>query len=268
VYKFVILWFLGEVMEENITLINKEYTHINPISLGSEICEKSHHYGPAVRPYWLLHFVVSGKGIFQIKDREYELSAEEIFVIPPFVETYYEADEKDPWEYIWVGFTVNGNLPTKLSDTISCPQASYIFKSMLKAEQMTLGRTEYICAKIWELFSAIMEKKETKIDYIENALNIIHSEYMQDVTIQEIADRLNLDRTYFSHLFKAKMGMSPKKYLLNYRMELAADLIANHGQSISTTAVSVGYNDIYIFSKMFKQHFGVAPSQYKTKQDE
>jgi len=252
-------------MEENITLINKEFVHLNPLILGSEICEKSHHYGPAVRPYWLLHFVVSGKGIFQIRGKEYALSSEEIFVIPPFVETYYEADANDPWEYIWVGFTVNGDLPVKLQDVVSCPKAGYIFKSMKKAEGMSVGRTEYVCAKIWELFSAILEKKERKIDYIENALNIIHSEYMQGVTVQEIADRLNLERTYFSHLFKEKMGMSPKKYLLSYRMELAADLIANHGQSVSTTAVSVGYNDIYIFSKMFKQHFGVAPSQYKSK---
>ena len=250
-------------MEENITLINKEYTHVNPLILGSEICEKSHHYGPAVRPYWLLHFVVSGKGIFEIEEREYELSAGKIFVIPPYVETYYEADATDPWEYIWVGFTINGELPVKLDDVVSCAKAEYIFKRMKKAEHMTIGRTEYICAKIWELFSAILEQKERRIDYIENALNIIHSEYMQGVTVQEIADRLNLERTYFSHLFKNSVGMSPKRYLLAYRMEQAVDLIVNHGQSISTTALSVGYNDIYIFSKMFKEYYGMSPNQYK-----
>lgn len=250
-------------MEENITIIDKAYGDINPISLGSEVCEKSHHYGPAIRTKWLIHFVVSGKGLFRIRDKEYEVNAGDLFVIPPFVETYYEADAESPWEYIWVGFSVNGKLPMNLEDVISLPKAGYIFKKMKQAETMTAGRTEYICGKIWELFAAILEKKELKIDYVENALNIIHSEYMQGVTVHEIANRLNLDRTYFSHLFKDKMGISPKKYLLDFRMNLAAELISKYKQSVSTTAISVGYNDIYIFSKMFKQYFGVAPSQYK-----
>lgn len=245
------------------TVINKGYTDINPMQFGYEDCGKGHSYGPALRTHWLLHFVVSGKGYFKIEDREYTLSAGNIFVIPPFVETYYEADSAEPWEYIWVGFTAPPEFNILHDDILYMPSAARIFEEMKKCSRMTVGRTEYLCSKIWQLFADILERKEEKIDYIEKALNIIYSEYMSDISVQTIAGRIGLERTYFSNLFKKEMGMSPKKYLLQHRMEQAADLIKNRGYSISVTALSVGYSDVYIFSKMFKQYYGVAPSKFK-----
>ena len=85
---------------------------------------------------------------------------------------------------------------------------------------------------------------------------------MYNITISELAQRLNLDRTYFSVIFKEKIGISPKQYLLNYRMNTAASLIAQGNISISVAAYSVGYSDLYVFSKMFKRHFGVSPTAY------
>ena len=248
-------------MYEGEILTTKNYQDINPVIFGYDTCESSHHYGPAVRTYWLLHFVVSGKGFFRIENREYTLRAGEIFVIPPYTEAYYEADAESPWEYIWIGFVTNTALPAQLNDVMTLQKAGHIFKSMKAAQDMSSGKTEFLCAKLWELFSAILENNETNLDYIETSLNIIHAEYMLGITVQELADRLNLERTYFSHIFKKSVGVSPKKYLLNYRMKRAADLILNYGQSISTTALSVGYNDIYVFSKMFKQFYGVSPTQ-------
>ena len=250
-------------MYESEIMINKNYQDINPVVFGYETCEKSHHYGPAVRPYWLLHFIVSGKGIFKIGGLEHVVHTGEFFVIPPYTESYYEADADNPWEYIWIGFTTTTPLPSHLNSVMSIQKAGHIFKSMKKAQEMTSGKTEFLCAKLWELFSAIMENKESDLDYIESALDIIHSEYMLGVTVQEISDRLNLERTYFSHIFKKSVGVSPKKYLLNHRMKRAAELIQSYGQSISSTALSVGYNDVYVFSKMFKQFHGVSPTQYR-----
>ena len=252
-------------MYESEVVVNKNYQDINPVVFGYETCEKSHHYGPAARTYWLLHFVASGKGLFRIGDREHIVHAGDLFAIPPYTQAYYEADAENPWEYIWIGFTTTTPLPGQFKDVMSLQKAGHIFKSMKKAQDMTSGKTEFLCAKLWELFSVILESEETDFDYIENALSIIHSEYMLGITVQEISDRLNLERTYFSHIFKKSVGVSPKKYLLNHRMKRAAELILGYGQSISSTAMSVGYNDVYVFSKMFKQFHGVSPTQYRER---
>lgn len=245
------------------TIINKGYTGINPMQFGYENCKKGHSFGPALRTHWLLHFIVSGKGCFKIEGREYSISAGNIFVIPPFVETYYKADLEEPWEYIWIGFTAPQDFDILHNDVIFLPGAALIFEEMKKCSTMTVGRTEFLCSKIWQLFAEILEKKEEKIGYTEKALNIIHSEYMSDISIQIIADRIGLERTYFSNLFKKEIGISPKKYLLKYRMEQAADLIQNCGYTVSVTALSVGYNDVYTFSKMFKRYYGVSPLEFR-----
>lgn len=250
-------------MHHSETVINKGYAGINPMQFGYENCEKGHDFGPALRTHWLLHFIVSGKGYFRIEGREYNISAGNVFVIPPFVETYYKADLEEPWEYIWIGFTAPQNFSILNSDVIFLPGAARIFGEMKKCSKMTVGRTEFLCSKIWQLFAEILEKKEEKIGYTEKALNIIHSEYMSDISVQIIADRIGLERTYFSNLFKKEIGISPKKYLLKYRMEQAADLIKNHGYTVSVTALSVGYNDVYIFSKMFKRYYGTSPLAFR-----
>ncbi len=85
---------------------------------------------------------------------------------------------------------------------------------------------------------------------------------MHDISVEKIAQHLNLDRTYFSVIFKKKTGLSPKQYILSYRMNIAANLIIKKHITVSVVANSVGYSDLYTFSKMFKRHFGVSPSNY------
>ena len=113
-----------------------------------------------------------------------------------------------------------------------------------------------------KLFSLLLESDKKEPDQVEMALNCIHAEYMNELSVQDLADRVNLERTYFSALFKRKTGVSPGKYLFHYRMNMAAALIANQGKSITTAANSVGYTDICNFSRMFKGHFGASPRAY------
>lgn len=257
----ILLFFEAHKMKYEEIIIKKDYRDLNPHHFGYETCAKSHHYGPAIRTIWFLHYIISGSGIFRIGDKEYPLSKGWMFVIPPFVETYYEADAKDPWEYTWVGFQ-SEKLPMALPDVIYCPAAARVFEDMKNTKNAGNGRTEFLCAKLWELFSVLMEHSDTKDDYIELALGIIHADYMLKINVTKIAERLNLDRTYFSTLFRKRMGVSPKQYLQTYRMEQALPMLRN-GHSVTKTALSVGYDDIYTFSKMFKRHFGVSPIHFQ-----
>lgn len=250
-------------MFRNVTVENKGYNGLNPMLFGYEGCKKFHHFGPAVRSYWVIHYVVSGFGTFKTGGREYKLGPGEMFVISPFVVSYYEADGENPWNYIWIGFTSEmSELPVKLGDVVRCPEAISIFQSMKECEKMENGRSAYLSAKLWELFSLILETNKKDTDYVEKALNIIHSGDIAELTVAVLADKVNLERTYFSELFKKKMGISPGKYIFNFRMSLAASLMVDKGENVSIASSSVGYSDIFNFSKMFKKHYGVSPTEY------
>lgn len=237
------------------------FSGLNPVSLGWENCVPGHSFGPAVRTYWLLHYVVSGCGSFQIDGKTHPVKAGSMFVIPPYVQTYYEADKEDPWHYIWCGFSYPGEPPVKLAPVIECPGALQYFSAMKICERLSSGRSAYLCAQIWELFAHLTEKDSTQADCVDEALAMIHTEYANNLTATDLAERLNMDRSYFSTRFKNRIGVSPGKYLMDLRMRVAANLLAG-GASVGVTAVSVGYADIYIFSKMFKRFYGMSPTQY------
>lgn len=260
--------FLREVkifMKHHVIVTDEHYQDLNPISFGYQNCPKSHYFGPAIRTYWLIHFVVSGCGIFKIRGKTYNVKAGEMFVIPPFEEVYYCADDKTPWNYIWIGFTSESPILNYLKDVILCPQAEKIFQQMKGCEAYSVGRSAYLLGKLWGLFAILSKEEKPHTDYVDMALEYIHSEYMHDITVEGIARHLNLDRTYFSVIFKKKIGMAPKQYLLNYRMNIAASLISKNNISVTIAANSVGYSDLFTFSKTFKHHFGVSPSEYVKK---
>ena len=71
---------------------------------GCSRTESLHSFGPASKPHYLIHYVLSGKGIFRFHDKEYKLEAGYGFLIQPNELAFYQADEKEPWSYLWVGF--------------------------------------------------------------------------------------------------------------------------------------------------------------------
>lgn len=72
------------------------HTNIYIYQCGSPLCPPGHFYGPAVRNHYLIHYIHSGKEIFQVGDITYELKAGNGFLICPDIVTYYQADKEDP----------------------------------------------------------------------------------------------------------------------------------------------------------------------------
>ena len=250
-------------MHKSEIILDCNYDGLNPVSFGFENCAPRHSYGPALRTHYLLHFVVKGKGIFEREGKVHNLSAGDIFIIPPFVTTYYKADEKEPWEYIWIGFNTKMDLP-ELSDKhiLHLPEAFSVFEQMRLCADLEGGKSAYLSGCIWTLLSIILEKGRDKADYIDKALSFIHVQYSSKITVSELARQLSLDRCYFSTLFKKRVGVSPADYLRSYRLSKAAELMRVYGEKPSCAANSVGYDDLAHFSKDFKKKYGKSPRQY------
>lgn len=244
-------------------VIDYQYGGLNPMQFGYQTCPPSHSFGPAVRPHWLLHYIVSGFGTFVRQGVTHRVGPGEIFVIPPYLETYYEADPENPWNYIWIGFTTQEELPEFFSQPIlNCPGAGELFQEMILCKNMENGRSAYLSSCLWKLMALLLEQRKPVSDYIDKAIHCMHAEYGNGITVLEIAKRLNLDRSYFSTVFSQRMGISPQEYLINLRLTKAAELMIAHGESPTTAALSVGYPDLYHFSKIFKKHFGMSPRAY------
>jgi len=243
-------------------IFDESYPGFNPVQFGYEDCEPKHSFGPAVRTHWLLHYVSSGKGKFHYNGTVFDVSAGDVFVIPPYETTFYEADEKDPWHYNWIGFEAE-NLPIALPPVFHDDRMGKIFQEMKTCHPMGNGKSAFLSGKIWEMFGFLLqEKNQKKPSYVEQAIAHMDAEYMHEIRIEDLAKKLHLDRSYFCNLFKQETGISPQQYLVKTRLQKAAELMTILNQTPSTAAASTGYTDIYNFSKMFKKYYHVSPREY------
>ncbi len=253
--------------KEEYRIGSKRLMGLSPITYGQHKCGGG--FGVAVpRPYWLLHYVISGKGTFCTGNTTYSVAPFQIFVIRPHQMHSYVADENTPWHYMWVAFESDVALPQLLSaDVFTAPAAGKIFSSILSASKLETGREEYIAGKLWELMSLLLQMEngssERSNPYVVAAKEYISEHYMRGIKVTDIAKALNLDRSYFSTVFRKQTGMSPQEYLCEYRLERAAELLAEGTGSVADAAYRSGYGDIVNFSRMFKKHFGTAPSKYR-----
>lgn len=254
-------------MHYNVIVIDQQFHGLNPMQFGHENCAPLHDFGPAVRTHWLLHYVVSGFGTFTREGVTYDVGPGEIFVISPYMETYYQADEKHPWKYIWIGFTTEEIPEVFLQPVISCPNVGNIFHEMLSCSKLENGRSAYLSSCLWKLVSLLSEQGRSTSNYVDMALNHMNSQYANGITIQQVADSIGINRKYFCSLFSKQVGISPSEYLIHLRLNKAAELMTTYKQSPTIAAMSVGYNDIYHFSKIFKKHFGVSPREYCRKRE-
>ena len=87
----------------------QNYTNNIELSIfncGIERCAPGQTWGPGIRDHYLIHLVLSGKGVFEVGGRTWEVSQGQLFFARPSQLIRYTADEQQPWEYSWVGFNV------------------------------------------------------------------------------------------------------------------------------------------------------------------
>lgn len=96
---------------------------------------------------------------------------------------------------------------------------------------------------------------------VDKIINYMTENYMENLTIQQIAEHSNISPSYLGNIFRKVTGKSTIEYLINIRINKSKALLKD-GFSVSDTSKLVGFNDIFYFSKAFKKHEGMSPSQY------
>jgi len=122
-----------------------------------------------------------------------------------------------------------------------------------------------ILAKVLDRFfeSAFTIKNVRNKDIIFKAMNYIRENYDNpDINLDDVAEEVALNSSYFSKLFKEEIGMSYSDYLNKVRIEASKDLL-NKNLSLAEIAQEVGFNDQSYFSKVFKKFEDISPGKWK-----
>lgn len=254
--------------QTNFTQGIMKYTDIKPIFAGMSQCKSLHSYGPAVRHHCIIHYCVRGKGIFRNSEGTFEVSAGQAFIINPDEITFYQADEKDPWFYTWIAFSGSICEKTKTLSPVVKISDGKIFEdiSRLVAEGVCFPEKYLIC--LVKLFEELIPPSPDSLPgYALRAKDYIKLHYMEDISVEHLANIFNIDRRYLLRLFKREFGITIVNYLIRTRLDAAYDFLRS-GFPVNKTAVMCGYSDAYNFSKMFKKYHGISPSEVKPGNNE
>lgn len=128
---------------------------------------------------------------------------------------------------------------------------------------------EYMHSIMRELIHASIEAigwtKMRKNRHIsENAIQYIHDHYMKDISLDEVAGKVNMSSNYFSTFFKQEEGITFVEYLTRLRIDKAKTMMSNDQLRLYEISEMVGYQDVKYFSRVFKRNVGVTPVEYRS----
>jgi len=98
---------------------------------------------------------------------------------------------------------------------------------------------------------------------LKQAIEYIHNNLMQDVTVSAIANELEISQHYFSRLFKQSVGISPYQYVMQQRIERAKYLLRTTSLSVAAIALQAGFSNQNQLTIQFRKFTGTTPSDYR-----
>ena len=200
-------------------LLKPKFKDFHLCFCGFAECKPLHSYGPAARPNYILHYVMKGKGIYQVGETKYPLKEGQAFLIEPESLTFYQADKTDPWSYLWVGFggTEAQRFVRDLglnSRQLTCEceygeELKEIVFEMLHHTCSTAENLYYLQGKLYQFFSVLARgieiqqySNDTKESiHVQEAIAYIKNYYSQKITVEDLANYLALNRSYFITIF-------------------------------------------------------------------
>lgn len=265
--------------------ISRDYAVSSNVELGLTSVGRSdtmsgHRYGPAVRPYYLIHYILSGSGIFKVNNVAYHLHAGQGFLIEPNYRTTYIADEETPWSYVWLGFT--GKSAAAWIDQLNLSETSPVFNSdesyglancvneILDLDSMTPENNLRALSCLFRFLSYIatgtiadvQQIKPKQNPYVTAAIHHV-SHHLTTVTVDSLAQAVNVNRSYLTDLFKQNLDLTPSEYIRNFRITKARHLLESSELSIDQVAEHCGYQRTNSFTRVFKRTYGISPRQYR-----
>lgn len=250
---------------------------------GYASCQPLQHFGPAARPNYLIHFILAGKGVFQSSGHQISLHAGEGFLIQPNEQAFFQADENDPWTHLWIGF--DGARCAEYLNAIGLGSGQQTFRSpdgetlkdivleMLRYNTAGIENDFQLQGLLCRFFACLarslsmplsaVAKNDRENFYVRRAVEFVHYNYANHITVADMAKYVSLNRSYLFTLFQRVLHISPQEFLTTFRLTRAKEQLTLTNSTVAAIAQSVGYRDPLVFSKAFKQMTGMTPVQYR-----
>lgn len=234
-------------------------------------------FGPVIRRFFVVECNEVGRGGVIINGREFTFGPEQCYVLLPGDTVTHISDGDAPRGGIYCILDapilarqfkeagISSETPF-LPDRLFPQVKQWIEHMLADFQSRDAGAPMRQASNIYGLLGTILHDRPAtgRTDSITKAIGIMEANYPEPLTIEQLAQLLGLERTYFSSLFREKTGYSPYQYLTALRIQKACLLLAETQLSIADIAELVGL-DFRNFARLFKKQTGVTPLAYRRK---
>lgn len=254
-----------------------------PVRAGHSLTKPNYKIGPRRIECFSIHIVREGSIGIEFNGEQIILKAGDMFCLyPNKTYTYYKiADDRD-LQLCWLA--IDGPGIEQILDLIGFtmavpyilnrwnPQLQDILQEIFKIMRNPTKITSYfeIQSLLYRLFSILIHaNREPNMNeqsrWIKQCREYIELHATEGITVQQVSQFAGLNRTYFSTVFRKSVGISPVQYIFKVKMSKAKELLLGTSASITEIAYSVGYPNLFSFTRAFKKYFSLSPTEYRNK---
>jgi AraC-like DNA-binding protein len=216
----------------------------------------------------------------------------EVLVLPPNVPHSYGADDHDPWTQLW--FHAIGPRVAQFLGQLGVKDAPHkgrltrlgtvkdsVFR-MNELRRQGCGRNvllesaalgELVFARLYaeaclepvgrRVWSGTEKEAAVRARKLEQVTAFFQANFRRELSLAEVAQACHVSESWLYHSFSEHSGFSPLAFVIRLRLHEACRTLATTDRKLDDIAASVGYDDPFYFSRLFKKHIGLAPSAYR-----
>lgn len=224
--------------------------------------------------YHRLYFLTEGTATLRLFDREFELTAGNVYFIPAF--SVRESNIEGKMNKYYIHFQTNSpffSLYRYLSDkysTPATPETEYLFKTVVENYSKNSMSAHFKLQGAMNLilsdFVSDVKAAVPELVKFDEVLRYIDNNYRRNICVAELAAIMNISSMYFSNYFKRVFHISPKQYILNKRLMESQRLLLESRMSIKEIAFAVGFDNENYFSEFFASKVGISALKFRKRE--
>lgn len=230
-------------------------------------------------------YITKGEGIFESRQcPKTTIKEGTIIILFPGEWHRYEPKEQTGWDEYWVGF--KGEVIENIISKNFFQQQSPLFvigynenilnlflEIIEKTKQEKTGYQPLISGAVMHLLGKIYSISKQQyfetsglVEQIVSKARIIFRENInQNISLEKIAEELQVGYSWFRKYFKKYTGMAPGQYIIQLRIERSKELLAYSNKPIKQISYELHFDSTFYFSRLFKKKTGVTPAEYRKK---
>ncbi len=246
-------------------------------------------------------YIKKGQGLVSVDFTPFEVAAGDIIIVCPgqlhtieqlagasmeyeniiFPLTLLGSRQTDAcWEqYILPVLRRQVSLPVRLTPAQSCYRDAASCLDEIDDIRRTFpnGYELLIKGKLFELFFHLYSgkvvpapdpsRRSGALDKTRLILKIVEEHYSEKLSIKEMAEACGFSQSHFMKFFKSTIGVPFTAYLNDYRLTMASRLLLSSEDTILTIAGETGFDNLSYFNRVFKERFGMTPSQFRHQEN-